>query len=228
LNAGVVYEDWRETEGWEMTIKTNHLGTTHVGLRLLPFLLAAPHTPGTPGPRMVVLTSEMHFWTSDVPALESADVLGTLQDKARYEADEKVRENRYGTSKLLNILFTRSLARLLAPSHTPLTVNSVNPGLCHSEVFRNADTLFIRVFKAVLARSAEVGSRNLVWTAVAPELEGVTGGYMNACARSEASDLVLGEQGEALEKKVWAETIRVLLQADPDLEGVMQKCGIRQ
>jgi len=222
-------EEWTVLEGWESVLKVNHLGTWHLGLRLLPFLLAAQHTPGTPGPRLVVVTSELHFWMYEAPALESSDVLGTLNDESKREKGSMFGIRRYGTSKLFNILFIRALARLLPTSSASnpfhLTCNAVNPGFCHSGLVSPSFAMSVR--KAILARSTEVGSRTLVHAAVAKELEGKSGEYLDSCEVGEASDLLLREKGEALERKVWDETLKVLFEVDPELKGILDGCGLQ-
>jgi len=84
-NAAVSLPTYETTEdGWELMLKVNHIGTAHLALRLLPFLLAAC-TPEE-GARLVVVTSEMHHWVYDRGAMESERVLEAMNDEERCRA----------------------------------------------------------------------------------------------------------------------------------------------
>ena len=75
--------------------------------------------------------------------------------------------SRYNVSKLLEILYCRELAARMTESKKPtVTLNYVNPGLCHSELARNSGYT-LAILKFFLARSTEVGSRTLVTAACA-------------------------------------------------------------
>lgn len=72
----------------------------------------------------------------------------------------------------------REFARKVKADSTGVTLNMVNPGLCHSELTRNAEESRVRlivvtIMKALLARTTEVGSRTLVFaTTGGPESHG--------------------------------------------------------
>ncbi|KAL1612285.1 hypothetical protein SLS60_000509 [Paraconiothyrium brasiliense] len=72
---------------------------------------------------------------------------------------------RYPRTKLLEIYIVRELAGLLHLSSSSVIVNTVSPGLCYSELDRNQGFLMkilVKVFRALLARSTEKGSRTLL------------------------------------------------------------------
>ena len=76
------------------------------------------------------------------------------------------RSGRYPVSKLLELLIVRHLISLrgskMADSSSVI-MNCVNPGLCHSELTREFGSVAVNIFLALLARTAEEGSRNLVF-----------------------------------------------------------------
>src|ERR1700760_3668894 len=83
---------------------------------------------------------------------------------------------------VFNVWFTRSLASRLAVD-TPLTVDVVNPGLCHSELTRDLGRvlqLVFRFLKLLLARSTEVESRTLIHAALGGTQAEVQGLWLNA------------------------------------------------
>lgn len=69
---------------------------------------------------------------------------------------------RYQVSKLLQVFPCRELAsRVKQSGKGDVIINYINPGLCHSELARDAP-LWLHVMKFFLARSTEHGSRSLV------------------------------------------------------------------
>jgi hypothetical protein len=69
---------------------------------------------------------------------------------------------RYPVSKLLEVLYARELAANTKQSGKPeVIINLINPGLCHSELARDAGWA-LAILKFLLARSTEYGSRTLV------------------------------------------------------------------
>lgn len=86
---------------------------------------------------------------------------------------------RYNVSKLLEVFFVRELAaRTTANSKPDVIINYLNPGLCHSELGRDAGW-GLYLMKLAIARTTEYGSRTLVHAAYAgPESHGQ---YMSDC-----------------------------------------------
>jgi len=159
-NAGAVFVGRQETRaGLEATFAVNHLGPF-----LLTNLLLERMRSSAPA-RIVNVASDAHRFAG---ALD----FGDLQSRERYRA-MKV----YGKSKLMNLLFTRELARRLDGSR--VTVNALHPGFVGSGLGTNngwlgrATMLLLRPF----ARTPEKGAETAVFLSSAPEVEGQTGGY---------------------------------------------------
>jgi hypothetical protein len=76
----------------------------------------------------------------------------------------------------------RQYSLLYPASKTGVTINYLNPGLCRTELSRNAPISFkilIRIMWALLGRTAEVGGRTELHAAVAgPESHGK---YLASC-----------------------------------------------
>lgn len=125
------------------------------------------------------------------------------------------------TSKLLEVFFIRALASAIKEgphASQPLILNTVNPGLCHSELARDIKGLIGFVFylmKLVLARSTEVGSRTLVASAEAGEES--FGQYMNCCVVEAPGGLVKGAEGSVLQKRVYDELMDILEKIQPGI-----------
>lgn len=94
--------------------------------------------------------------------------------------------SRYPKTKLLEVYAVRQLASLLPVSEHGVIINAVSPGLCYSELGRNAGTgarMLLAVMRKLLARTSEEGSRNLLQAAfVGPEGHGT---YCSECQVKE-------------------------------------------
>lgn len=112
---------------------------------------------------------------------------------------------------VLNVLFVRALAEHL-PASTPFTPTAVNPGFCLSDLRRDA-TLGVRIqmkmMDIILGRTAEQGSRNLLWAALGPDgkegphLRYMRGAYVSCAGLLEPGDNVMSKAGYELQQKLW-------------------------
>jgi len=218
-NAGMsTYKYTQTKDGWESTLQTNHLGTALLAILLLPSMLKS--TSSSPFPRLVVVTSEMHYMANLRDEAKKDHIINTLNDSKH--CTPKIMGQRYPVSKLLNVYFTKALASKL-PTSTPLTVDCVNPGLCHSELTRDISgvlRLGVRVLKAILARSTEVGSRTLIHAALSGTQKDMQGKYLNKCQVEEESDYAISPEGMEVQERVWRETIDILQKADPRVQDI--------
>ncbi|KAL8834892.1 MAG: hypothetical protein Q9176_007257 [Flavoplaca citrina] len=198
-NAGIATREYRITEEDESTITTNVVGTFLLALLLLPKLRESAREYGT-RPRLTVVASEVHFFTQ-FPEKESEDVFGELSRR-----DTATMGERYETSKLLQIFYLRALAAHTSTStnnhNNAIILNIVNPGLCHSE-FNREGRLDLAVMKFFLARTTEVGSRNLVYATTAGEE--THGLYISSCRVDSVAPLVTSDIGIETQKRVWEE-----------------------
>lgn len=88
----------------------------------------------------------------------------------------------YPVSKLLQLFAVREIADKTAKETPLVIVNTLNPGLCYTDLTRSATgaTYYVmKVMRALLAWTAEEGSRTLVHaTTVGPESHGV---FISGC-----------------------------------------------
>jgi retinol dehydrogenase 12 len=101
----------------------------------------------------------------------------------------------------------RELTKRL-PANSPVIVTAVNPGYCKSQLIRN-QSFFVRVVAAIvtalLARTTEEGSRQLVWAAVGGvgrEFE-LRGAYVSKANLQEVGDYVLSDEGAVIQTRLW-------------------------
>ena len=108
-----------------------------------------------------------------------------------------------------NVLFARALNERLRQTHPTIIVNSVDPGLCSTSLSRNMKPeempLGQRLMFATLSVSAEVGSRELVWAALAgsEHAESMRGAFCSRNLVREPSDFVLSEDGRVAQDMNW-------------------------
>jgi NAD(P)-dependent dehydrogenase (short-subunit alcohol dehydrogenase family) len=106
----------------------------------------------------------------------------------------------YGRSKLLNILFTRELARRLAGKK--ITANCLHPGMVASN-FMAKPGLIGALGGAIMGAfgiSPEKGAQTSLYLASSPEVEGVTGRYF---ARSKEKTPSRAAQDDVAAARLW-------------------------
>jgi NAD(P)-dependent dehydrogenase (short-subunit alcohol dehydrogenase family) len=162
-NAGAVFAKRQETRaGLEATLAVNHLGPFLLTLLLLERLRSSAPA------RIVNVASDAHRFAGP---LDFSD----LQARGRYRAMRV-----YGKSKLMNLLFTRELARRLDGSR--VAVHAMHPGFVASGL--GAQSWSGRLAMRLLtpfARSPEKGAETAVFLCSAPDVQAQTGGYWYDC-----------------------------------------------
>ncbi|KAL8785909.1 MAG: hypothetical protein Q9195_008430 [Heterodermia aff. obscurata] len=203
-NAGIATLTFRTSEDNESTITTNVVSTFLLALMILPKLQETA-TKFNVTPYLTVVSSDVHSWTS-FPERNSANIFDTLNNKETANMQE-----RYPISKLLEVFYCRELAERIGKSSKPrVIVNFLNPGLCHSELSREAGW-FLTVLKFFFARTTEVGSRTLVTATEGGE-----------ATHGKPSKLVRSEEGAKTQVRVYDELSAKLEAIQP---GIMSNIG---
>ncbi|KAF9555291.1 short-chain dehydrogenase [Agrocybe pediades] len=204
-------------DGWDPSVQVNDLSQSLLALLLLPRLLETARKYNVT-PRLVSVTSEMHFWSKfDKKLLDSSDTLRRYAHKDYIKSTFD--DGKYGETKLLNVFFARALNDRLPPNSS-LIVNCVNPGFCYSG-FRKSFTGFKRIIDwlmdVTLARTTEEGSRVLVWASLggSENLNKLKGAYVSSCRVEEPSDFVISAEGLKAQNKLWTELVKELTLVDP-------------
>jgi NAD(P)-dependent dehydrogenase (short-subunit alcohol dehydrogenase family) len=188
-NAGLLIGKRALTEdGLERSFALNHLAYFHLTALLADKIKAS-------APARIVSTSSMaHAW-------------GRL-DWDNLQGERRFSQWRaYGTTKLMNILFTAELARRL--EGTGVTANAVHPGFVRSDFGRTASPLMRAAVRVGMlgAVSVEKGAATTLWAATAPELAGVTGKYFARSAEARPSQAALDRAAQA---KLWEVSERLV------------------
>ncbi|ORY88786.1 hypothetical protein BCR35DRAFT_301118 [Leucosporidium creatinivorum] len=162
-NAAVMAWPYKIVNGVEVQF-WNHLGHFALIKPLLPLLIKTSKEPNS-HVRIVNVSSMGHRYTPkpDFTSLETVNApLGSTWD-------------RYGQSKLANVLFTAALQKQLAAEN--IRCLSVHPGLVHSELTRGViqgSRLFgslIRWGSSLLAMSTFEGAKTQLYAATSPEVD---------------------------------------------------------
>lgn len=172
-NAAVLSSSLRHTvDGFEWQLGVNHLGHFALTLGLLPALRAA----GTA--RVIALTSRAHRY-SDIDF-----------DDPNYQRRGYETWPAYGQSKTATALFAVGLTGRHAADG--ITANAVMPGMVVTDLPRNMSRADLLARGWIDAdgnlvdqpgwKTAEQGAATTLWAALAPELEGVGGRYLENCA----------------------------------------------
>ncbi|KAH8711856.1 putative short-chain dehydrogenase [Phaeosphaeriaceae sp. PMI808] len=160
-NAGIAPGKYAISEDNEASITVNVVSTLLLTALVLPKMKATAAKFGT-RPTLTITSSDVHGHTKfPQKSAPDGEILASVNDK---QTAEKHWDDQYPISKLLEVFAVRSIAELYGSSKYPVTINTVNPGLCHSELGRDFGFGFWLI-KLVLARSTEVGSRTLVHAA---------------------------------------------------------------
>ena len=182
-NAGAMFGTRQLTEdGLEKTFALNHLSYFVLTNLLLENLKTAENA------RIVSTASDAHKGMK----LDFTD----LQGERSYSG-----WSAYGRSKLMNILFTRELARQL--KGTGVTANCLHPGFVASRFGDETGGIvsFGIKFARVFAVSPGQGAATILHLASSPDVEGVNGGYFYKCKSATPSPEALND---AHAKRLWS------------------------
>lgn len=188
-NAGIMNPPLARTkQGFESQFGVNHLGVFALTALLLPKLAE------TPGARVVVTASIAHLW-------------GKI-DWDDLNADRSyVKTERYGASKLANMLFFFELDRRLRAAKSPVTAIGVHPGVASTSLGRHMGIFQIaNPIVGLLLNSADKGA----WPALLAATGKVKpGGYYGPTSlggsRGKAGEAKRAPHAEdpALAKRLW-------------------------
>ncbi|MBB5394883.1 SDR family oxidoreductase [Mucilaginibacter sp. AK015] len=176
-NAGGIFNQRSESkDGFEMTFAVNHLGHFLLVQNLLPLLEKGQA-------RIINVSSEAHRMAKP----NFNDLQWTKRPYAAWKA--------YGTAKLFNIYFTRSLALKYGPKG--ISAFAVHPGLVNTRF----GTGLTGIGKTLmwLARpfmiSAETGAQTSIYLASAPRIDAKSGKYFKNRHPANTSAAATNEVG---------------------------------
>jgi NAD(P)-dependent dehydrogenase (short-subunit alcohol dehydrogenase family) len=209
-NAGIIAKPpMLSVDGYEIQFATNHLGHAMVTQQLLPFLLKAADEPGS-DVRVVSNTSDGYEFHR---AIKGGIAFEELKSGSTMDRWFLGPWQRYGQSKLANILFTTELSR----RYPQLTSVVVHPGVVNTPMltgmsrssrwFTLVTTFLIRT--PILA--PHEGAYNQLWCAAgAKKGELRNGGFYRPVGRDATSALTAEGASVELAVKLWEWTEELL------------------
>lgn len=168
LNAGVMACPPGLTEdGYEIQFGINHMGHALLCKLLLPLLLNTASSGLDPSPvptdvRIVFVSSVAHKFT--VSGGINFDLLKSM-------GAQVATNNRYGQSKLANLLYAQEMAR----RYRQLTIVSIHPGTVKTDLQKSNDgSLLMRGFQKLVVPfigvTVQEGVKNQLWAATAQDV----------------------------------------------------------
>lgn len=182
LNAAFVALKWNATEdGWEESLQVNVLSTVLLALHMLAKQTASARAHPGYIPRLTMTVSMAYEMTKFTQRSEP-NVLQFLNRK-EYMQDSANLWEYYPITKLFLMYCGREIAKIVPESSaggtgSPVIVNMVHPGLCHSDLARGSGIGYA-IFTFLLAKSSERGGSTLV-DAVVKGVES-HGEYLSFC-----------------------------------------------
>ncbi|TVY48308.1 Short chain dehydrogenase [Lachnellula occidentalis] len=178
-NAGVAAGTRVLAEGHLINITVNVLSTLLLAVLLLPKMSESAKKFGIL-PHLAIVSSGASFaMEADWNTIKDDPLVGI-------EREDLPAMKTYPLSKLLEIFGVYYLATLIPVSHTGVVVNLVDPGLCNTELSKDAPPPLrqhILEMQAKVGRTPEVGSRTLLHGAIAGKES--HGALLQSCEISE-------------------------------------------
>jgi NAD(P)-dependent dehydrogenase (short-subunit alcohol dehydrogenase family) len=184
-NAGIMIPERRVTsDGFEA-----HFGTNHLGHFLLTNLLLEPLRAAAPS-RVINVASEAMQMSGLTPELTDLD----------WEERKWSGWRAYGSSKLMNLLFTRAFERRHGADG--ITSHALHPGIVRTELARSQPWPFILLGLVAWPWMKELGAgaATSVLLATGPEYGKDGGGYFADCAPTRAPALAGRED---VQERLW-------------------------
>ncbi|XP_078347257.1 retinol dehydrogenase 12-like [Oculina patagonica] len=172
-----------------------HYGVNHLGHFLLTNLLLDLLEKSAPSRIVVVASSLAKFARIDFDNIhgeKSKDVIGRRDHKT----------GPYAQSKLANMLFAHELNKRLPDG---VTVNSLCPGLCWTELFRHSSLsllkkLFLYPIATVAVKRAWEGAQTIIYCATEEKLDQVSGATFADC---DVKEFPPHTRDDGVARKLW-------------------------
>ena len=180
-NAGVMLDRFELVEGNETGITVNVISTFLLAALLLPKLTESARQFAIK-PRLVFVGSALGFQAQkELAKSGKTDLFRGFNDAKRADMDQ-----RYDLTKLVELYAFREFANRFPYDRTGVIINIASPGLCSTGLAREARFALraaLSVTRAIMARTAEVGSRTILHGVVADEES--HGKFLSGCQIKE-------------------------------------------
>ncbi|KAF4592473.1 short-chain dehydrogenase/reductase [Ophiocordyceps camponoti-floridani] len=199
LNAGIMGTAPGLTkEGYETQFGTNHMGHAYLTKLLMPTMMKTFKENSGADVRVVCLSSVAH---------KQAPKTGIVFDSLKTDANEMGAFERYGQSKIANMLYARQLAK----QYPDLTVSAVHPGVVRTNLATRMSGMpavvrYLSPLANMFFTSVQEGAKNQLWASVS---KGVESGEYYEPVGVKGKGTALGRDNE-LAEKLWEWTEKEL------------------
>ncbi|KAK2037946.1 hypothetical protein LZ31DRAFT_560024 [Colletotrichum somersetense] len=212
-NAGIMIDQWETFEGVESSIFVNVVNTLFLGALMMPKLSESARRFGIKSTLVFIVSVLGYTVKAEMDKSRSGGVFDGLNDQKRANMD-----SRYALTKLVEECAVRQFAAQFPVDRTGVVITMVAPGLCTTGLGRDARTftkIMHEAVRAMMARTAEVGSRTILHGLVVDE-EG-HGKLLSGCKIKEfwVPDWLSNDEGQRLQKAIWKELVAKLEQVQP-------------
>ena len=196
-NAGANFMEYRTTaQGYEMTMGVNHLAHAYLTSLLLPELTKGQEA------RVINVAFQAHLGREQMKGNPNPEFEDFFSNQEGVDHAETYNwYNRYGQSKLANILFTRGLAKHIEEENAKgkalnLKTVSLHPGVILTDFMRSFDQLelksriLFKVFSPLMFmffKTVNDGAQTTLHCALCPFDELVNGEYYSDCRIRETT-----------------------------------------
>lgn len=204
MKAGTWSFKWGQTtDGYETDLHVNVLGPALLSILLLQNLRSAAsgRTPQStaPQPHLCFVSSGLHTMAKfNERKLPTGEIIAALNDESKYNG-----QDRYGTSKLIGLLWAKELAKRVEKDE--IVVNAPNPGFCKTGLMKESSgimKLMVQAFSAGVGRSPADGAKCIVDAAIVKGRES-HGRYLSEAQVKDEAPMARGEEGKQLQGKLW-------------------------
>ncbi|KAI0066554.1 NAD-P-binding protein [Artomyces pyxidatus] len=198
-------------DGIEQSVSVNHVGHFVFTMALLPLLKKTTKQPGADA-RIVVVSSEMYDLLGRQSRFESLEDFNDRQAPPGKENNSITEWRRYGTTKLMNILFTHELQRRLDEEGSLITAIALHPGSVATDGVHASSPWWMRFMQLIVSITPLEGAFTTLFAAtsaqVAAEREKFKGQYLVPYGKLQQ---LKGKAGDArLARTLWATTEKVV------------------
>lgn len=187
----------------------------HLFVRLVLFIFYFFFFLATSSSREIGYATERRVHTKQRPHQAKFSERKQTRIFDAYKGKQNMNEDRYNTSKLLEIWIVRELAARMSP-RDPVIVNCLNPGFCQTNLFRHMPFPLDYIVGGglrLIGRTSEMGSRTLLGAAAADRQS--HGKFLDSCVAREPGRLVVGQEGPELQRRVYSELMEILEDIQP-------------
>lgn len=218
-NAGVVtpeFETCPDADDNEIMVTVNVISTFLMALLLLPVLRRSALRFNVL-PHLLVVSSVGHSWVGEAAIPDPPTAFETLKTPWQMNF-------RYNMTKLFEVLIARELAKRMSANSSnsgkpDVVLNTMDPGLCNSDLFRDLPMYAMVVLAPILwifGRSVEMGSRVHLAATTALGIES-HGRYVASCEVAPESAFCLSQAGHKRGEQLLDELLAVLEKVSPGI-----------